>query len=318
MRCWLPLALVASLIVATMASAAEPVAVQYGMDPKQSLNVYRPAAKEEGQPLPVVIWVHGGGWRNGDKDNRAAGHLCQTWVSAGVVLVGLDYRLTPAVVHPAHVEDVAAGIAWVHNNIARYRGDPRRVFLLGHSAGAHLVALVATAPQYLQAHDLSPKSALAGVMAIDTASYDLAATRTLAVRRLISDAFGDDADTLRDASPIQHARKHPDALPPFVIAAVRQRPEAVEESTAFSAALPKSTLVVVDYPGSSQRVAHGLIAKELADFEKPLTKRLIAFVKNTPALAGQGSGQSKTPSGQSKTPTVYRPAPAVGSNRAER
>lgn len=291
MRCWLPLALVTSLIVSTAVSAVEPVAVQYGMVPKQSLNVYHPATKDEGQSLPVVVWVHGGGWRNGDKDNRAAGHLCQTWVSAGVVVVGLDYRLTPAVVHPAHVEDVAAGIAWVHNNIAMYGGDPKRVFLLGHSAGAHLVALVATAPQYLQAHDLSPKSALAGVMAIDTASYDLTATRAVAVRKLISNAFGDDAKTLRDASPIQHARKNPEASPPFVIAAVKQRPEAVHESTAFDTALPKSTLVVVDYPGSSQRVAHGLIAKDLADFDKNLTKQLIAFVKNTPTSAGQGETQ---------------------------
>jgi arylformamidase len=86
-----------------------------------------------------------------------------------MVVVGLDYRLTPAVVHPAHIEDVAAGIAWVHNNIAQYGGDPKRVFLLGHSAGVHLVALVATAPKYLEAHELSPKSALAGVLAIDTA-----------------------------------------------------------------------------------------------------------------------------------------------------
>lgn len=96
---------------------------------------------------------------------------------------------------------------------------------------------------------------------------------------------GKDDDILRGASPLLHARRNPDVCPPFVIAAVKQRPEAVNESTALNAALPKSTLVVVDYPGSGQLAAHGLIAKELADFEKDLTKRLLTFVKDTPASA---------------------------------
>ena len=273
------------LFVTTAANAVEPVPISYGKDPKQSLNVYRPDTETISQPVPVVIWVHGGGWRNGDKDNRAGINLCQTWAKAGFVVVGLGYRLTPAVVHPAHIEDVAAGIAWVHSNIANYGGDPKRVFLLGHSAGAHLVALVATAPSYLKAHDLTPESALAGVMAIDTASYDLTATRALLVKQMIADAFGDNAKTLKDASPLQHARQNPEACPPFVIAAVKQRFEAVQESTALNAALPKSTLIVVDYPGSGQLAAHGLIAKELGNFEKDVTKQLRAFVKETPASA---------------------------------
>ena len=286
MRFWFALSLLCSLLVTTVVIAVEPVEVQYGKDPKQSLNVYRPDTEAKSEALPVVIWVHGGGWRNGDKDNRAGITLCQTWAKAGVVVVGLDYRLTPAVVHPAHIEDVAAGIAWVHNNIGKYGGDPKRVFLLGHSAGAHLVALVATAPNYLKAHDLTPKSVLAGVMAIDTASYDLTTTRTPLVQKMIADAFGKDSDILKGASPLLHARKNPAACPPFIIAAVKQRSEAVEESKALNAALPKSTLVVVDYPGSGQLAAHGLIAKELTDFEKDLTKRLLAFVEDTP-----GSGK---------------------------
>ena len=282
---WLPLLGILGVITATNVYAVEPIAVQYGTDPKQSLNVYRPASEVKDRPLPVVIWVHGGGWRNGDKDNRAGIGLCQTWTKADLVVVGLDYRLSPAVVHPSHVEDVAAGIAWVHNNIAKHGGDPTRVFLLGHSAGAHLVALVATAPGYLQAHHLSPKIALAGVMAIDTASYDLTTTRTVAVRKMISDAFGNDVNTLNDASPLQHARKNPKECPAFVIAAVKQRPEAVGESKALNEVLPKSTLIIADYPGNGQLAAHGLIAKDLADFEKDLTKRLLKFVKETPASA---------------------------------
>lgn len=271
--------------ITAAAAAREPVAVSYGKDPKQSLNVYRPSAEAKPQPVPVVVWVHGGGWRNGDKDNRAGINLCRTWADQGFVVVGLDYRLTPAVVHPAHIEDVASGIAWIHEHIAEYGGDPQRVFLLGHSAGAHLVALAATAPKYLQAHKLTPKSALAGVMSIDTASYDLTTTQAPLVKRMVADAFGADPQTLKEASPLLHARRNPDAVPPLVIAVVKQRPDAVGESKALNAALPNSTLIVVDYPDKGQLAAHGLIAKDLIDFDKDMGKRLLAFVKNTPASA---------------------------------
>lgn len=281
MRQTLALAAFACVFITTMTFAEESLSVQYGKDAKQSLRIYASTTTAEGKPLPVVIWVHGGGWRNGDKDNRAGMHLCQTWSRNGCVVVGLDYRLTPSVVHPAHVEDVAAGIAWVHKNISKHGGDPRRIFLLGHSAGAHLVALVATAPDYLKVHDMSPKTHLAGVMAIDTASYDLTQTRTPLVRKMISDAFGNDADTLIKASPLQQARKHPKNCPPFIIAAVKQRPEAVSESTVLSNVLPKSTLVIVDYPGTGQLAAHGQIAKDLVDFEKDLTKKLLTFVQES-------------------------------------
>jgi acetyl esterase/lipase len=270
------------LTVAANALAREPDEVFYGDDPKQSLNVYVPAAIANDRPLPVVIWVHGGGWRHGDKDNRAGIHLCQTWADTGFVVVGLDYRLTPDVVHPAHIEDVAAGIAWVHGSIARHGGDPKRVFLLGHSAGAHLVALVATAPKFLERHKLTPKQAIAGVMPIDTASYDLTTAGTPVVRRMIADAFGDDPATLADASPLVPAKRNPDRCPPFVIAAVQQRPEAVRESEALDAALPSSTLVVADYPRMGQLVAHGMIARDLVDLDNALTKQLLAFVRDTP------------------------------------
>jgi len=168
----------------------------YGREADQSLDIYYPdrclAAR-----CPVVMWVHGGGWRTGDKGNNGAKDLAATWENAGAVVVTLNYRLTPDVVHPAHVQDVAAGIAWTRANIGRYGGDPQRLFLLGHSAGAHLVALVATDPQYLAAHGLGLRESVSGVMPIDTASYDLVANNGAAVGRMIEDAFGTDPAVLR-------------------------------------------------------------------------------------------------------------------------
>ncbi len=259
---------------------ADTLNIAYGDDSKQKLDVYSGIGHSDAAGFPVVIWVHGGGWRHGDKSNRSGMNLCQRWASAGQVIVNLNYRLTPDVVHPAHVQDVAAAIAWVHKNIAKYGGNPKKVFLLGHSAGAHLVALVATNPRYLAAHDLIPKSAIAGVMPIDTASFDLNSTRTLAVRKMISDAFGNDRETLMDASPLVQANRHRDQVPPFIIAVVKQRPEALDESRAFKQVLPKCELIVMDYPNSGQLKAHAQIAVDLLDLNNKMTKQLIAFVQS--------------------------------------
>lgn len=276
-----PMTSVAALVVLvlTQTALADSLNVSYGNDEKQKLDVYS-AGGRDGADFPVVIWVHGGGWRTGDKDNRSGTTLCKTWATAGVVTVNLNYRLTPEVVHPVHVQDVAAGIAWVNKSIAKHGGNPQKVFLLGHSAGAHLVALVATDPQYLKAHNLTPKTALAGVMPIDTASFDLNSTRTLAVRKMIKDAFGSDTVTLSAASPLLQAKRNRDSCPPFIIATVKQRPEAWEESAAFDKALPGSKLIVMDYPGSGQLKAHAEIARDLLDLENSMTKQLLAFVRS--------------------------------------
>jgi len=272
--CW------AGLVLSAGLARADEKNIRYGETSQQALDVYAAAGGQKAAGgYPVVVWVHGGGWRNGDKDNRSGSKLCETWTRQGIVVVNLNYRLTPDVVHPAHVEDVASGIAWVHRNIARYQGDPRRVYLLGHSAGAHLVALVATNPRFLEAHDLVPNTALAGVMPIDTASYDLATTKTRAVRKMIRDAFGENPATLADASPLGQAREHQVTCPPFLIAVEKQRPEAWEESIALEKALPKAKLIVMDYPGEGQLKAHGDIARDLMDPANVMTKQLLAFVQ---------------------------------------
>ncbi len=254
------LAWIALFVVCAGTVLADETEISYGKAAQQKLDVYSAIGGPQGKACPVMVWVHGGGWRHRDKDNRSGINLCKIWANAGIVMVNLNYRLTPDVMHPAHVEDVAAGIALVQQNIAKHGGDPEKIYLLGHSAGAHLVALVATNPVYLKAHRLVPKTTLAGVLAIDTASYELASTRTLAMRKMIRDAFGDDQDTLTSASPVQQAKANPDVGPPFILAVVKQSPEAWQESIAFKNVLPKSKLIVMSYPESGQLKAHAKIA----------------------------------------------------------
>lgn len=127
---------------------------------KDKLDLYVP---DEAKDAPVLVFFHGGALIRGDKAGQK--HVGRRFAGAGFLTVCANYRLSPGVMHPAHVEDSAAAIAWVVKNIASYGGDPGRIFVAGHSAGAYLAALVALDPRYLEAHDLSP-SLLRGVIPI--------------------------------------------------------------------------------------------------------------------------------------------------------
>jgi len=109
--------------------------VAYGDDPMQKIDIYTPA---KARNLPVAVFVHGGGFVNGDKKDYAnvPSYLSQH----GMVAVNVNYRLAPKVVWPAEAQDVAAVVAFLKKNAAHYGGDPKRIVLIGHSAGANLVA----------------------------------------------------------------------------------------------------------------------------------------------------------------------------------
>jgi len=168
-----------------------------------SVDVYRPGDLCD---APVVVWVHGGGWRRGDKVLQMPDKV-RLARDNGWVLVSVNYRLTDPsapdpVRYPTHNEDVATALAWVDDNIARYGGDPSRVAVLGHSAGAQIVASIGTDEHYLAAHDLS-LSDIRCVGALDTEGFDverMASTGNPIYRA----AFGDDPAQWVDASPIRH------------------------------------------------------------------------------------------------------------------
>jgi acetyl esterase/lipase len=134
--------------------AAQPVTdIAYGSDARQKLDIYAPTAKAE-TPRPVLIFFHGGAWRDGEREGY--GFLGRAFASRGFVTVIADYRKAPKVRFPAFVEDTASAISWVHANISRHRGNADRIFLMGHSAGAHIAMMAALDPQWLAADNLKP------------------------------------------------------------------------------------------------------------------------------------------------------------------
>ena len=175
----------------------------YGPDPRQRLDVYRPAGG--GQQLPVLVFCYGGAWNSGERGlYEFAG---RAFAAAGYLTIVFDYRLVPEARFPAFVEDTAGAIAWAARNAGRFGGDGTRIFLVGHSAGAYNVALAALDPRYLAAQGLEP-GVVAGVAALagpfDFLPLDGPSTR---------EAFGQWPD-LPETQPVNAVTA---ASPPFLL-----------------------------------------------------------------------------------------------------
>ncbi|MEX2267832.1 MAG: alpha/beta hydrolase [Acidimicrobiia bacterium] len=224
------------------------------VSPLQQLDVYGFEDAKGCDSVPVVVYVHGGGWRKGDK--RVVGNKATFFNELGYVFVSVNYRLSDPVrnpdrpQHPAHADDVGAAVAWVEQHIDAYGGDSEQLALIGHSAGAHLVALVGLDDTYVEQAD-GDVSAIQCVISNDTASYDLLARGEdgPGAKLLVANAFGADEDTLRDASPLTHVGDDDDT-PDFLVVR-RGTPDRQGAQTAFGDALEAAggSVTMVDTPG---------------------------------------------------------------------
>jgi acetyl esterase/lipase len=226
------------------------------------LDVYVPKGKKD---FPVVLFVHGGSWRGGNKVLYAP--LGQSLAADGIGCVICNYRLSPAVKHPAHVEDVAKAFAWTCENIGKYGGNKEHLFLCGHSAGGHMVSLLATDPQYLKAEKRAP-SEIKGVCSL-SGVYEISADV-----KLFNAAFGDDEKVCKAASPLTHANgKHP----PFLIAyADSDFPQLDKMAEKMNTALKKAESPVELVKCKDRN--HYTIIIQFVDHDDPLNKSFRDFV----------------------------------------
>jgi acetyl esterase/lipase len=195
-------------------------------DNKDRLDVYVPA---HAQAAPVIISVHGGALTEGDKSEQT--FVGQRFASAGIVTVVVNYRLSPGVMHPAHVNDLATAAAWVKHNIARYGGDPNKVFLVGHSAGGYLVTLLMLNVRYLAEHQLAPDD-FRGAVPVSGFFY---VERPGVAPDRPKDIWGADPKAWKAASPASYVRGH---LPPILLLyAVGDDAWRRDQQTDFAASL---------------------------------------------------------------------------------
>ena len=244
--------------------------LSYGPDPRQRLDVYQPSA--QAFKAPLVVFFYGGSWSSGERgDYRFIG---EALASRGIVTVIADYRLSPAFRYPVFVQDSASAVRWAFEHAAEYGVDERRIFVMGHSAGAYNAAMVALDKRWLAAEGLSP-SRLAGWIGL-AGPYDFLPIVDAQTRV----AF-EWPDTPASSQPIGHASA---ASPPaLLLAPVSDRSVDPQRSTVAMAERLKASGVRVE-SALFDGVGHVTLLASMASVlsgRAPVLERVTNFVLAT-------------------------------------
>ena len=281
MKHWLPL-----LIILAVASAARAQEVKKDIPyaspavERQVLDIHAP---KDAKNLPVVFWIHGGGWQAGDKSSVQ--EKPRAFVERGFVFVSTNYRLLPNVEMETIIRDVAKSLGWVHKHIAEHGGDPKRIFVMGHSAGAQLAALVCIDERYLKAEGV-PFDVLKGCVPVDGDTYDVPAIiETAETRRRVHgqpqakfghrEKFGNDPQKHRDFSAVTHVAKGK-GIPPFLILHVAEHPDTTAQAQRLDAVLKNAGIPATVF--GAKETNHGRINADIGLPEDPVSKALFDFV----------------------------------------
>jgi CubicO group peptidase (beta-lactamase class C family)/glyoxylase-like metal-dependent hydrolase (beta-lactamase superfamily II) len=247
---------------------------------RQVLDVYSPHGAKN---LPVVFWIHGGGWVTGDKSSVQL--KPKVFMDKGFVFVSTNYRLLPSVDMGTIVRDVAKSIRWVHDHIAEYGGDPKRLLVMGHSAGAQLAALVCTDDRYLKSEGLS-LAIIKGCMPVDGDTYDVPAIiETAETRRKVHglpqakyghrEKFGNDPAKHKDFSAVTHVAKDK-GIPPFLILYVADHPDTGAQAQRLGNVLKAAGVPVTLF--GARETNHNKLNANLGLPDDPATKAMFDFV----------------------------------------
>jgi arylformamidase len=245
------------------------------------LDVYAP----EGRDHPIVIWIHGGAWRIGDKAHVQA--KPKAFNERGYVLVSVNYRFQPAVAYKEQAGDIARAIRWVHDHAGEFGGDPRRIFLMGHSAGAHLAALVGTDGRYLAKVELK-LSDLSGIVLLDGAGYDIPRqikqSALPRAKTMYTTIFTADEAKQKEASPITHVAKGK-GIPPFLILHVASRRDSKAQSDGLATALREAGVESKVVPAEGK--THATINRELGQPDDVPTQAVFDFLRERREKSGR-------------------------------
>ena len=249
---------------------------------RQVLDVYAPDSPS-GESLPVMFWVHGGGWQTGDKSDVALKPKALT--ERGFVFVSTNYRLLPQATMDELLDDVAKSVGWVYRNIAKHGGDPSRIFLGGHSSGAQVAALLSTDNRYLSNEGV-PFEVLQGCVPVDGDTYDIPKIIMTAELRAAlygkqmptfghRQKFGNDPEKHVDFSAVTHVAEGK-GIPPFLILYFSGNPE-----TRAQAQHLESALKAADIPAKSfgkRDTNHSRLNNDLGKPGDPATQELYQFL----------------------------------------
>jgi arylformamidase len=246
------------------------------------LDIYTPE-KPAKKSLPVMFWIHGGGWQAGDKSDVALKPKVLT--ERGFVFVSTNYRLLPEVKMEELIADVAKSFGWVHKHIARYGGDPERIFVGGHSAGAQLAALICIDDRYLKKEGVS-FDVLKGCVPVDGDTYDIPKIimtaefrQTLYGGKMFTfghrQKFGNDPEKHVDFSAVTHVAKDK-GIPPFLILYFPGNPETRAQAQRLQSVLKAAGIPARAYGKRDSN--HSRLNNDLGKPDDPATKELYKFL----------------------------------------
>ena len=272
--------------MATVAAAGQSATVRVARDlpyvtgardpgGKDTLDLYLPEGRTN---VPVIVSFYGGGLTAGDKAGQV--FIGQRFAAAGIATAVVNYRLSPGIRHPAHIQDAAASFAWVKRHIGEYGGNADQVFVIGHSAGAYLAALLATDERYLAAQGLT-LAAIRGVVPV-SAFYWVEKTGVAPDRD--KRIWGTERETWIDASPAHHLSAR---VPPMLLLYADgddawRRQQNVEAAAALTAA-GASKVAIVMLPGRT----HNSIWSRIADPDDEAATRIVRFVTSMAASSSR-------------------------------
>ncbi|NWG46077.1 MAG: alpha/beta hydrolase [Alphaproteobacteria bacterium] len=239
---------------------------------RQLLDVY---TREGLSGAPVVLFVHGGSWYQGSK--AAVGVKPIVFAQNGFLTVSTHYRFRPDVEVADQAQDIARAAAWIHANIAAYGGDPERIFLMGHSAGAHLVSVVGTNRTFLETAGLS-FAVIPGVISLDTGPYDVRKQMAginpeVGYGKLMAFVFGQDDSKWDAVSPIRHIAAD---TPPFLVVSSDNRGDAPGQAGTFVKALQAAGVEAEWF--TAEGLDHGGVNTELGKADNPITQKVVGFL----------------------------------------
>ncbi len=253
----------------------------YGRRPAQRLDLYRPA---EGRgPWPVLVLVHGGAWALGDKAQpEFVEAKVRHWVPRGWVVVSVDYRLLPVAGPLQQAEDVAQAVAVVQRRVERWGGDGSRVWLMGHSTGAHLLALVLADPAIGRPFGMARPQ---GAVLVDSAALDVVLVMEGEPLPFHERAFGRDPEGWRAASPWHRLQAAP---PPLLLPCSSLRPGSVAQNERFAERVQAlgGQAAVLPLP-----LAHAQLNQQLG-LPGPLTAAVDQFLSSPAGKPGRGAPEA--------------------------
>jgi acetyl esterase/lipase len=227
--------------------------IAYGNVEAQKMDVYTPSHADH---APVIFMVHGGGWRRGDKASaKVVQNKVTRWVAQGYVFISINYRMLPAADVLTQADDVARALSAAQARASEWGGDTDKFILMGHSAGAHLVALLGASPVRAQALGARP---WLGVVVLDSAAVDVTKIMQRRHMRLYDDAFGKDVAFWKSASPIQQLSSN--AKPMLLVCSTTRPDQPCDQARAFA---EKATALGVRAEVLGQALSHGEVNNNL-------------------------------------------------------